>query len=152
MMDNASLVGKLRGIHAPPSDGAMTLITMSLLGAMTASGLVIYLYRRWRMKQESYGKALAALECSREYPAADRLVIQARMLRDVANSIDPAACFLHGDAWLSRLDEIFDTNFFSQGPGRIFGEELYKPVSTAVTDNLDTELSHLLARLKHVRA
>ena len=152
MMDNASLVGKLRDIHAPESDGVMPLITMSLLGVMSAIVLIIYFYRRWRLKQESFGEALAALECSRDYPAADRLVIQARVLRAVADSIDPAACLLHGDAWLSRLDEMFNTNFFSQGPGRIFGEELYKPVSTAVTDNLDTELSHLLARLKHVRA
>ena len=151
MMDNASLVGKLRDIHPPASDGAMTMITMSLLGAITATVFAIYFYHSWRNKQESFGKALARLEYSRESPAADRVVVQARVLREVVESIDPAAALLHGEAWLSQLDEIFITNFFSQGAGRIFGEDLYKPVSIAVADSLDTELGHLLARLKHVR-
>lgn len=150
MMDNASLVGKLRDIHPPLSDGVTTMLTMSVIGAITATAFAIYHYRRSRDAWDRFGKALQTLECSREFAAADRLVVQARVLREVTATIDPSAVLLYGEAWLSRLDAIFQTSFFTQGPGRVFGDELYKPASLTIVDDLDIEIGQLLARLKHV--
>lgn len=151
MMDHANLVAKLRDLHPPQSDGVTEMIAMALLGAISAVGIAIYFHNRRQKTQTSLGKAIERLEGARDHAAADRLALQARVLREVAATIDPAAGFLHGEVWLSRLDAIFHTSFFSQGHGRIFGDELYKSPSIAIVDDLDTELSLLLARLKNVR-
>lgn len=150
-MDHANLVAKLRDLHPPQSDGVTEMITMVFLGAITAKGIALYFHNRWRKTQTSFVKAIKRLESARDYAAADRLALQARVLREVAATIDPAAGFLHGEVWLSRLDAIFNTCFFSQGHGRVFGDELYKCPSITLVDDLDTELSRLLTRLKHER-
>lgn len=148
MIDHASLVGKLRDIHPPLSDGFFEITTMTLLGAIAATGSAICIYYRFIEHQARFSKALKIIKYSRYHTVADRLALQARALREVAALTDPGTEFLHGDEWLSHLDTIFQTSFFSKGAGRIFGEELYKPISSDIIESLDNELSQLLARLR----
>lgn len=151
MIDHASLIGKLHDIHPPPSDGFSEIIIMSLLGAIVAAACVIYYYNKYYIQRNRFRKAFEIIQSSRDHAAADRLAMQARALREVAASTDPGAQFLQGEDWLSRLDTILHTSFFTQGHGRIFGEELYKPMSSGTMESLDSELGHLLARLKNER-
>ena len=150
-MDHDNLLGKLRDIHPPLTDSLTVLVAMSLLGGFCGI-LIAMLTRMGRPKKKSiYLQSLERLIRSRQYPAPERIAIQAGILREIAASLDPGAGFLRGDEWLSKLDLLFQTNFFTSGNGRIFGDELYKPVSTFTANSLDDELSLILARYKHER-
>jgi hypothetical protein len=54
---------------------------------------------------------------------------------------------LHGEEWLARLDAIFATRFFRDGPGKIFGDALYQPHGDNPAETLDDALDRLLVRL-----
>lgn len=151
MIDHASLVQKLRDIHPPLSDGMSILAIMTAMGVICGVAVGFLTVKFLTENQNIFGKSLQLLSETRNLSPADRLAIQARVLRDIAVSIDPGAAFLRGEDWLSRLDTLLSTNFFTQGPGRIFGEELYKPVTGSTAHSLDTELVFFLTRLKDAR-
>lgn len=151
MMDHASLVSKLRDIHPPLSDGMTLLITMTVLGGIFGVAFVVLSSNYMHKNQSIYAKTLKLLGQSRNFSPADRLAIQARVLREFAVTLDPSAALLRGEAWLSRLDTILRTNYFTQGPGRVFGEDLYKTVTCSTVDTIDSELGLLLKRLENVR-
>lgn len=151
MMDHASLVGKLRDIHTPLADGVSVFVIMTSLGGIFGVGFAYIMTRLKIGNQSIYTKALHRLNVSRNHSPSDRLADQARLLRDIAITLDPAAAFLRGEEWLCKLDSIFRTNYFTQDSGRIFGEELYKPVHYPDVETIDTDLTVLLKRLDNVR-
>jgi hypothetical protein len=148
MGDPAGLIERLRPLHPPTSDGMTEILVMWAIGCLFAAALTragFYVLARRRPVRRA---ALAALAASRALPAPERLAAQARLLRDVARASDPGAAALRGDDWLQRLDALFGTRFFSDGPGRAFGDMLYQPRPDDPAQALDDELAGLLTRLE----
>ena len=150
-MDHDNLAGKLRDIHPPLSDSLTVLTAMTLLGGFCGIAVAVLIRLGHSKKKCIYVQSLEKLIQSRQHPAKERIAIQAGILREIAISLDPEAGFLRGEEWLSRLDSLLQTNFFTRGPGRVFGEELYRPVTAVTANALDQELSLILARFQHVR-
>lgn len=147
MPDPSSVAERLRPLHPPPPDGIAEAAIMALLGCVLATAAALlwrYLQARRRPLRRA---ALASLAASRALPAPDRLAAQARLLRNLACALDGDAHALHGDAWLAHLDAILDTRLFSEGPGRAFGDALYRRRDDDPAEALDRELARLLARL-----
>lgn len=151
MIDHDNLVGKLRDIHPPLSDSLTVLTAMTLFGGFCGIAIAVSIRFGRSKKKSIYVQSLERLIQSRQYPAKERIAIQAGILREIAMSLDPGAGFLRGEEWLSRLDSILQTNFFTRGPGRVFGEELYRPFTPTTANTLDQELSLILARFTNVR-
>jgi hypothetical protein len=147
MASPADVLDSLRPLRPPPPDGTSEILLMALAGAAGAAALML----AWRFLRERRRPlrraALAALASSRSLPAPDRLAAQAQILRDVASALDHGARALRGDAWLARLDAIFATRFFTQGPGRIFGEALYRRRADEPAEALDRDLARLFQGL-----
>jgi hypothetical protein len=88
----------------------------------------------------------AALAAARVLPAEERLAAQASALRAyVAAVAGEEAARAQGQAWLARLDEAFATTAFTAGPGRLYGETLYRPADTSEVSAAEAALSALAA-------
>ncbi len=148
MPDPASVVDSLRPLHPPPADGTAEILVMTLVGCLAAAAGALALRRLRARRQPARRAALAALAASRRLPAPDRLAAQAQLLRNVADARDSGARALRGEDWLAHLDRIFATRFFSEGPGRAFGDALYRPRDDDPAEALDRELQKLLTRLQ----
>ncbi|WP_442755850.1 DUF4381 family protein [Methylocystis sp. JAN1] len=147
MADLSSVVERLRPLRPPP-DGTAEILAMALVGCLAGAATCVALLRLSARRLPLRRAALAALAASRALPAPERLAAQARMLRDLAGALDRGALSLRGEAWLARLDAIFSTRLFSDGPGRAFGEALYQPRNDIPAEALDGELERLLMRLR----
>lgn len=148
MADPSDVLDRLRPLRPPPSDGTTDILVMILAGCLVGMMMVMTFRSLRAGRRPLRGAALASLAASRALPSPDRLAAQAQLLRDVASTADPAARALRGDEWLARLDALFSTTFFSEGPGRTFGDALYRPDANAPAETLDDELARLLGRLE----
>jgi hypothetical protein len=147
MADPASAIVRLRPPHPPPPDATTEILLMAFAGAALAVVAALAI-SAWRARRRPLRRrALAELAATRALPDAERVAAQARLLRDVARACDEGAAKLFGDPWLTRLDALFATRFFTRGAGRAFGDALYRP-GDAPAAALDAGLSRLLAGLK----
>lgn len=86
----------------------------------------------------------AALAAARVLPPGERLAAHAAALRAYVAAVSGAdAARGQGEAWLARLDEAFATTLFTAGPGRLYGETLYRPVEAADVGAAEAALSAL---------
>lgn len=148
MADTSDALEKLRPLRPPPADGVLDILIMAVAGCALAAALVLairFLHDRQRPLRRA---AIASLAASRALPASDRLVAQATILREVAGAFDDGARTLRGEEWLARLDVLFSTRLFSDGPGRVFGDALYQPRTDNPAEALDGELARLFGRLE----
>jgi len=148
MADPSSLVERLRPLRPPTADGTTEILIMALVGCVIAAAISCALLRFFAQRRPLRRSALAALAASRALPAPERLVAQARALRDVAGALDRSAASLRGEEWLARVDAIFSTRLFGEGLGRAYGEALYRQRDDDPAEALDGELERLLARLE----
>lgn len=91
-------------------------------------------------------RTAAAIAAARGLPPAERLAVQAAALRTYVEAVagaEPARA--RGEAWLASLDATFATTAFTAGPGRLYGETLYRPVDAAEVGAAEAALSALLA-------
>ncbi len=128
-MQTDEMLERLRDIRLPPIPSAPPPPWLFLSGAALAliviGALLALRFGRsgWRGEARS---GFAALAARGEDPEA--LAEAAKLLRRVAlRRLGPEAAKLTGEAWLKRLDELFRTEFFTQGAGRVFGAALYGP-------------------------
>jgi hypothetical protein len=143
----ADVLGKLRPLRPPPADGLSDIVLMGLAGCVLAAVLAVALHRLREKRRPLRRAARASLAASRSLSPDDRLAAQAQLLREVAGALDDSARALQGEAWLTRLDALFSTRLFSEGPGRTFGEALYQPRVNDPAEAVDGELARLLGRL-----
>jgi hypothetical protein len=151
MIDHDNLIEKLREIHPPETDGSIEFITMSFIGAITALAAALFISKKTHKKQNIYDQSLKKIARYPNQDKANRIAFHARVLRDIAASKNPEFALLRGEQWLSQLDIIFKTSYFTLGPGRVYGEDIYKLSSIESIDMLDRELCNLLSRLKNAR-
>jgi len=147
MADPSSLFEQLRPLHAPASDGIVEIVVMAFIGSLSAAAMSLA-FLSWRARRRPLRRAsLEALAASRALPPAERLAAQALMLRRAASALTGRTACLHGEEWLACLDEIFATKLFSEGRGRAFGDNLYRPCEEVPSQALDRDLERLLARV-----
>jgi hypothetical protein len=141
----------LRPIRLPAEAPAPLLDLLALsvaagilvaLAILLAPRLAAALARR-RSPRRRFAAALAA---ARTLPADERLAAQAAALRTYVAAIAGAeAARTQGEAWLARLDAAFATTAFTAGPGRLYGETLYRPADASEVGAAEAALSALLA-------
>lgn len=148
MADPSDVLDRLRPLRPPPSDGTIDILVMAFAGCVVAAALVMAFHLLRDRRRPLRRAALGSLAASRTLPPPDRLAAQAQLLREVAGALDPHARAMRGDAWLARLDAIFSTTFFREGPGRAFGDALYQPLADIPAEALDGALARLLERLE----
>jgi hypothetical protein len=148
MPDPSTLVERLRPLRAPASDGTEEVLIATLIGCAAGLALAFAVFFRLAQRRPLRRAAIDALVASRALPAPERLAAQARILRRLASALDPPAAQLHGEEWLARLDAMFATTLFSEGPGRAFGDALYRPRDDDPTEALDRALERLLAKVE----
>lgn len=145
MADPAQMLQQLRPLHSPPGlEATLPLLGLALAGALLALLLWPWLARRGAVRRA----ALAGLARTRTYPPAERAMAQAALLRKVAAGLGVSqAERLDGEAWLTRLDSLLGTQFFSKGEGRWFGEGLYRPSRHPDPAALDHALQRLFGSI-----
>ena len=148
MADPSDVLERLRPLRPPPPDDISTILMMAVAGCVAAIALTLALRFLRDRRRPLRRAALVSLAESRILPPPDRLAAQAQLLRFVAGARDQDARPLRGDAWLAHLDKVFATTFFSAGPGRAFGEALYRPRADDPAEALDQELTRLLEGLE----
>lgn len=151
MATEADPLAALRPIRLPAEAPAPLL---DLLALSVAAGILVALaillapriaaaLSHRRSPRRRFAAALAA---ARTLPTDERLAAQAAALRAyVAAIAGEEAARTQGEAWLARLDAAFATTAFTAGPGRLYGETLYRPADAADVGAAETALSALLA-------
>ena len=139
--DKAALLAQVRDIHEPiaPEPGWPWLLAAVAIGL----GLLLVLWKNRPQKPESI--ASAQINAARTEAPAQALIRLARLLR--SNVIETSAYDgqLQGDAWLAVLNARFNTTFFTEDNGRVFGEDLYKDNAAQInTEQLCDQLANLI--------
>jgi hypothetical protein len=142
---------QLRGLHLPGgAAGALQgeIVAAALLGFCAALLVGLVRYGRSRSRATVRRAALAELARSRGLDPQARLLAQARLLRRVGRTLGgEAESRAVGADWAARLDELFRTDFFTQGAGRVLADGLYRRQAPDL-DALDAELGHLIGKLR----
>lgn len=140
-VDKAALLASVRDIHEPPAPEP----SWPWLVAAIAIGLAL-LFVLWKNKpRKADSIATQQINAARTESPTQALVRLARLLRSKAvGNNQRAISNTDGDAWLQTLDKRFNTVFFTTGPGRVFGDDLYqKPASEIDIDTLCDQLQQL---------
>lgn len=144
---------QLRGLHLPGgAAGAVQgeVVAAAALGFLAALLVGLVRYGRGRARDTLRRAALAELARSRGLGPEARLVAQARLLRRLDRSLDRsggAGTGATGATWATRLDGLFQTDFFTRGAGRVLADGLYRRQDPDL-DALDAALARLIGRLR----
>jgi hypothetical protein len=142
----------LRGLHLP-AEGPLSLpgqiglaVAVGLLAALVIAAAVAFFARRRASVRRS---AMRMLDAARRLDTPERLLVQAKLLRRLARTLDGAAASRsRGEAWAEHLDRIFATTFFTAGAGRYFAGDLYRPGAKPDAEAIERELTTLIRRIK----
>lgn len=137
MADPTDLLLQIRDVHepVPPESSSALLFGLAILSALLL--LVIGLgWLRWRRHSlnRQLRDEIQHIKTSAQ-PNNQSLYQLAVLLRktmhhlhgDVINALD-------GDMWLAKLDATFNTQYFTQGRGMVFGKTLYEANSARKAD------------------
>ncbi|MDR3461200.1 MAG: DUF4381 family protein [Beijerinckiaceae bacterium] len=150
MAEPVASLDALHGLRAPPAPESIAPYVVMILAGFLVAALVLAAARVLLARRQRVARAaLAELARSRALPPPERLAAQAKLLRRLARVLGPGAAARQRDAaWLSWLDGLFATSFFSTGEGRVFGSELYSPRANPDIESIDRTLAGLIARLR----
>jgi hypothetical protein len=150
MADVARLLEALHPMREPPPPEAVApsllLLTLGCLVALAIAGTILFVRRRRGALRRS---AEAMLSASRSLDLEARLAAQASLLRRFTRALagDEAARG-QGGAWLATLDRTFDTRFFTEGAGAVYGDRLYRRPEQIDIEDLDRTLLGLFAKVR----
>ena len=148
----SELLARLRDVQEPiPPEGVplwLVLANVTLIGLI----LTLFLYRRHHRKFGWRKQLIAELQQARQQPPDKAIFIAAQLLRRLLLHRGSAVQTDSGTGWLHKLDEHFDTQWFTQGDGRVFGDNLYQaavlsPVAiSTLLDRIEVLIKALPAR------
>lgn len=151
MADVSQLLETLRPMREPPPPPSiLPFVVMAAIGCALAAVLFLVLREvKLRRARNLRRTAEAALAASRPLPPTERLAAQAVLLRRLVRRLrGDAEARRQGTAWLTSLDETFDTRFFTEGEGLAFGASLYRARVAPNVDELDRSLANLLVKMR----
>jgi len=149
-MSTSELLATLKDIQEPlPPEATLPWLILANIGiALCILGLLVY--RWWRARRAWRVEALANIKASRTLESHDAMSSMATTLRRVLLRSDGQQInSLSGKAWLERLDQRFDTKWFTEAEGVAFGQALYAPCQlsdsqlNALRDQLTTFIQAL---------
>ena len=130
MADTTTLLEQLRDVQQPlPPEG----VSLWLIEAnIVIAGFILALlwYRRQKKKRGWRKQLIKDLRLARQKPPNEAISIAATLLRQLMLFRGHKIQTLSGDAWLQELDTQFETQWFTQGQGRAFGDALYQAGTT----------------------
>lgn len=142
----------LRGLHLPTGGGGavnpemVAAIALGFALALLVGGLRLLRARRGASVRRAALRELAL--ASRLEPEARR-VAQARLLRRVVRTLrGEEAARARGPAWAETLDATFGTDFFRNGAGRAFADDLYRRPGSGDPAGIDAGLTRLVAKIR----
>lgn len=142
----------LRGLHLPTGGSSAVqpeIIAALALGfalALLVGGLRLLRARRGASVRRA---ALRELSLASGLEPEARRVAQARLLRRVVRTLrGEEAARARGPAWAETLDATFATDFFRKGPGRVFGEDLYRRPAPVEPAAIDAGLGRLFSQIR----
>ncbi|MGQ7843172.1 DUF4381 family protein [Granulosicoccus sp. 3-233] len=148
MNETEQILSQLRDIQLPPAPEAASVWLIAANLMMLLMLLLGLYYRRRRMREQWRRDALFQLRQARLLEPAVATLALARLLRQILLYRQYP---ISGNArcWLAELDDAFDTQWFTQAQGRLFGDELYKPgqMSVAELQEACTRIERLIRRL-----
>ncbi len=139
--DKAALLAQVRDIQEPlaPDPGWPWLLAAVVFGL----GLLFVIWKIRPRRTESI--ANAQINAARTEAPAQALTRLARLLRSKVIETGKGDSQAQGDAWLAVLNARFNTSFFTEDSGRVFGENLYKESATQInTEHLCDQLENLI--------
>lgn len=149
MSDEVQLLSNLRGIQEPAApEGVSPLLVAANIGLLII--ILVSLYLRRRRKRESWRReALDIVSNARKQEPQTGLLLLAKLLRQLIQHRHAKPSELDGQAWLNQLDQAFNTQWFSNDDGHIFGQMLYTnlPAESVNLDSLCDSLSTLVKSL-----
>lgn len=134
-MTRDELLERLQPLPLPVEPGPWppAIAWWILLGLLILGGLCWLLWLAQRHRYRHYYQARTTLDAIadayRNHHDAQRLLLQlACWLREfvITTHPDPDIKTMHGDEWLAFLERDLPGPSFSRGPGRVFGEALYR--------------------------
>ncbi|MGX5774066.1 DUF4381 family protein [Methylorubrum zatmanii] len=142
----------LRGLHLPTGGGGAVqpeMVAAIALGFGLA--LLVGLIRLVRARRGLSLRRTLLRELTRAEalePEARR-VAQARLLRRVVRTLKgEEAAGARGSAWAATLDDTFATDFFRNGPGRVFADDLYRRPTATDPGAVDAGLGRLFSQIR----
>lgn len=150
MSQNENILEQLRDIQLPPAPESVSawLILANLLMLLAC---LAGLYHLWRHKRELWRRdALHQLGKAGTLEPTVALLALARLLRQIMlyRQYDINT---NGQNWLAKLDEAFDTQWFTQAEGQVFGSALYRQ-NTVTEQELQLVCQHLERLIKSLPA
>lgn len=147
MADTSTLLEQLRDVQQPlPPEGVPLWLIIA-----NVSIAIFILALLWYRRQKKTGgwrkQLLKDLRRARQQPPTDAVNIAATLLRQLMLFRGHNIQTLSGDAWLHELDKQFDTQWFTQGQGHVFGDALYQS-GVAESQNIPLVLSELESLIK----
>lgn len=149
MSDTTTLLAQLRDVQQPlPPEG----VSLWLIAAnISIAGLIVALL--WYQKRQSISgwrkQFIKDLRQAKQQPPTEAIGIAATQLRQLMLFHGHKIQNLSGDTWLQELDRQFNTLWFTQGDGQVFGDALYqrgaveKQKITSVFKELETLVKSL---------
>lgn len=148
MNETERLLEELRDIHEPavPQGLPLWLPAANLMVVLLVLAAVFF--RRRRMRESWRKQALRQIAQARTLEPQAGLLLLAGTLRQIMllrTGNDPAT---DKSTWLEQLDDAFDTNWFTQSAGQMFGPALYSRAATSTdTHKLCSHLETLVRSL-----
>lgn len=145
----AELLAQLRDVREPvPPEGVplwLILANIALVGLI----LMLLLYRRHNRRFGWRKQFIAELRQARSLPPEQAIFTTAQLLRRLLLYRGTAVQTCSGTSWLQQLDKHFQTQWFTQDNGRVFGDSMYQPgvLSQAATTSLLDDIERLIRTL-----
>lgn len=153
MADTPDPLNALQDIRLPSiqASSLMEQIAVALFAGITVA-VIIQLLLAFKNNQRAESQEMtliAAVKESEQLPDDERLAAQASAMRRYVNLVrGDAAARKQGEDWLAELDEVFTTEFFSKGAGRILLDGIYSRQQAFKTAGLGAALCELMQSRK----
>ncbi len=153
MTETEKLLAQLKDIHPPAAPESVVSWTwwLTICIALVSITLLALWFKRANACEHTalnYVGTQCKLAC--EEPVDQGRLRIARLLRQYVLSVDhtttPHAHQLHGEAWLQHLNTTLETDWFTEGRGRQFGDNLYQRQDQTLTVEDCEYINRLLNR------
>ena len=145
----SDLLAQLRDVREPlPPEGVplwLILANVAVIGLI----LTLLLYRRHNRRFGWRKRIIEELQQARLQPPEQAIFSAAQLLRRLLLYRGSTVQTCSGNSWLQQLDKHFQTQWFTQGDGRVFGNSIYQPgvLSQAATMTLFDDIEALIRTL-----
>lgn len=146
-LDATQLLALVRDIHLPTAPPVPPVWPMLLAGMLILLALTAIFFSRHRKRNTWASQARRELKAIEQSGSVHALEQTAALLKRIALTHDKNAKAMHlsGNAWLTYLDRFFNTHYFTEGEGSIFGSAIYQQ-NTQTPENIYRDLSRLIRR------